>query len=208
MNVLISVSFRPLHSFLFAVYAFMTAQTLSAQGTIGFEGFPPDTLPPFIIPVINNPPSGVRVRSGTTQFQAYEGQQYLWAGGTISLQAPGGEAIKSFSFYYFTDPVTPTTRAFFSAGGFSARREDFGKWSLAQGSFETPVESIPIEGIEIEGQLFPLIYRIDAVELELIPEPTSSKLLLCGFFTVLLARKLSRRNGTPLSVSNRQGGEI
>lgn len=164
------IQFTALHCSLLLVSILTNAQSPNAQGTIDFEGFAPGTLPPFIIPVMNNPPSGVRVRSGTITIPAYEGERYLWSGGTIRLEAPEGMAIKSFSLYFYTDPVTPTTRAFFSAGGYSAQREDFGKWSLARGSFETPVQSLTIGGIKIEGQIFPLIYRIDAVELELVPK--------------------------------------
>jgi hypothetical protein len=168
-----------------------------AQGTIqfGFEEYPLGAVPPFIRNLSGFTPQ-IHVADTATDsaFPLIEGSKFLFAAGATAMASPDGQPIKAYSLLFNTlGPAAGYNGGFSIDGGYVARVEDYGKWTKASGSFETPVCEIMLNGVQYSGEYFPLAYAIDAVEFQTVPEPRVISLVLVGIGLGLL-RKQTRQH--------------
>jgi hypothetical protein len=158
---------------------------IAAQGTtkfIGFEEFAVGSTPPFVIQE--------SIKEATPQvaniFAPFEGQKYLTASGEISLESPDGQLIQSFSLHFAAGGSYPPYIYYVAGQRIDTQQPG---WQTVQGTFTSPVKSIPLSGHH-QDEFLAASYSVDAVEFTTIPEPQTFWLLTIG--AAISSRALKR----------------
>jgi hypothetical protein len=162
-----------------------------AQGTLRFtfESDPVGQRPSYVtLPTLPFQAVSATVIASAGGVTAYEGQRFLAISGGAVITPPVGELIQAFTAHLYVPPQPG--RLGFEVGGIPGDTTELGQWQTIAGAFQTPVQSLLIEGGYILGEQFPAALYADDIELTTTPEPGSVLLFGFGGFALWVPRRI------------------